>query len=236
MTFTVVARDATKGLLGIAQSTSPISVGGRCPFIQAHLGAVATQAFTDPGLGPLAIKLLQLGYSPEKVLKEMGESDPHYAHRQIGIVDFRGRSAVHSGSACTAFTASVTGQDYLVMGNHLLTDRVVPAMDAAWHATEGALFEDRLMACVTAGRDAGGDLAGHRSACMLVYEDETYARTDLRIDFMPKRPGEPDAVDALGTLLDRWRSLIEFYKFRPHDPTTPGWHDWLAAQGTPFVD
>ena len=236
MTFTVVARDPSKGLLGIAQSTSPISVGGRGPFIRAHLGAVATQAFTDPGLGPLAIKLLELGYSPEKVLKELGESDPHYAYRQIGIVDFRGRSAVHSGSACTAFTSSVTGQDYLVMGNYLLTDQVVPAMDAAWHSTAGALFEDRLMACVVAGRDAGGDLAGHRSACMLVYEDETYARTDLRIDFMPKRDGAPDAVDALRTLLDRWHPLIEFYKFRPHDPTTPGWHDWLAAQGTPFKD
>ena len=236
MTFTVVARDPDKGLLGIAQSTSPLSVGARCPFIRSHLAAVATQAFTDPGLGPLALELLALGYSPEKVLKELGESDPHYSHRQIGIVDFRGRSAVHSGSSCTSFTDSVTGENYLVMGNHLLTDRVVPAMDAAWVATKGELFEDRLMACVVAGRNEGGDLAGHRSACLIVHEDETYARTDLRIDFMPKRPGEPDAVDALGTLLDRWRPLIEFYKFRPHDPATPGWHDWLTMQGTPFID
>ena len=54
MTFTVVARDKASGLLGIAQSTNPLSVGARCPFIRANVGAVSTQAYTDPGLGPLA--------------------------------------------------------------------------------------------------------------------------------------------------------------------------------------
>lgn len=236
MTFTVVARDPEKGLLGVAQSTNPLSVGGRCPFIRANVGAVSTQAFTDPGLGPLAIELLTLGYSPEKVLKELRESDPHHAHRQIGIVDRHGRSAVYTGSACKEFSGAVTGENYVVMGNMLKTADVVPAMDRAWHETKGQLFEDRLMACVTAGRARGGDAGGHRSACLIVYETEAYARTDLRIDFVPKRDGQPDAVDALRELLDRWRPLIEYYKFRPHDPTVPGWVDWLAQQGTPFRD
>ena len=236
MTLSVVARDAERGLLGIAQSTNPLSVGGRCPFIRANVGAVCTQAFTDPGLGPLGIELLTLGYSPEKVLKELRESDKHFAHRQIGIVDRKGRSAVFSGDQCKEYTDAVNGENYIVMGNMLKTDKVVPAMDRAWHETEGQLFEDRLYACVKAGRDQGGDAGGHRSACLIVYETETYARTDLRIDFVPKREGQPDAVDALGEILDRWRPLIEFYKFRPHDPTVPGWADYLAQQGTPFRD
>ena len=84
MTFTIVAREAKSGLLGIAQSTNPLSVGGRCPFIRANVGAVSTQAYTDPGLGPLAIELLSLGYSPEKVIRELGESDKHFGWRQIG--------------------------------------------------------------------------------------------------------------------------------------------------------
>ena len=56
MTFTIVARDGASGLLGIAQSTNPLSVGARCPFIRAHVGAVSTQAYTHPGLGPPAIE------------------------------------------------------------------------------------------------------------------------------------------------------------------------------------
>ena len=223
MTFTVVAREAKTGLLGIAQSTNPLSVGGRCPFIRANVGAVSTQAYTDPGLGPLAIELLTLGHSPEKVIK-------------IGIVDRHGRSAVHSGSECKTHTKAIAGENYVVMGNMLVSDRVVPEMDRAWRESGGKLFEDRLMAVVSAGHAQGGDAGGHRSACLIVYDFEAYARTDLRIDFVPKRAGQPDAVDALKDLLEHWRDMIPYYKVRPHNPSMAGWSDWLAQQGKPFKD
>ena len=236
MTFCIVARDSKTGLLGISQATNPISVGGRCPFIRANVGAVSTQAYTDPGLGPLAIELLTLGYSPEKVILELAASDKDFAWRQVGIVDRHGRVAVHTGAQCKTHSSSITGNGYVVMGNYLLTDRVVPAMNDAWLGSEGQLFEDRLMAVTIAARNEGGDLGGHRSSCMLVYDTEAYARTDLLIDFMPKREGAPDAVDALKEILDRWRPLIDYYKVRPHNPSMPGWADWLAAQGTPFKE
>ena len=236
MTFTIVARDAKNGLLGIAQSTNPMSVGGRCPFIRASVGAVSTQAYTDPGLGPLAIELLALGHSPEKVIKELSETDAHFEYRQIGIVDRHGRSAVHSGSECKTHTKAITGENYVVMGNMLVSDKVVPEMDRAWRETEGQLFEDRLLAAVVAGRAQGGDAGGHRSAALIVYDTEPWTRTDLRVDFVPKRAGQPDAVDALKDLLDHWRDMIPYYKVRPHNPSMIGWHDWLAQQGKPFKD
>ncbi len=236
MTFTVVARDPQTGYLGIAQSTNPITVGSRCPFIRANVGAVSTQAYTDPGLGPLAVELLALGHSPQKVIEELKQSDEHYEYRQLGIVDRHGRAAAFSGAQCKTHTLALTGPGYVVMGNMLLTDRVVPAMERAWRDTEGQLFEDRLLAAVVAGRNEGGDAGGHRSAALLVYDTEAYPRTDLRIDFMPKRPGAPDAVDALVELMDRWRPLIDFYKVRPFNPGMTGWMDWLAERGTPFVD
>lgn len=236
MTFTIVAREAKTGLLGIAQSTNPIAVGGRCPFIRANVGAVSTQAYTDPGLGPLAIELLALGYSPAKVIGELAESDDQFQYRQIGIVDRHGRCAVHTGAECKTHSDAISGENYVVMGNMLLTDKVVPDMDRAWRASEGQLFEDRLLAAVVAGRAQGGDAGGHRSACLLVYECESYPRTDLRIDFVPKRAGQPDAVDALKDLMDHWRAMIPYYKVRPHNPSMIGWADWLAAQGTPFKD
>lgn len=236
MTFCIVARDSMTGLLGIAQATNPMAVGARCPFIRADVGAVSTQAYTNPGLGPLALELLALGYSPEKVVKELGESDKHFAWRQVGIVDRHGRVAVHTGSKCEGFSAAITGDAYVVMGNNLLTDKVVPAMDKAWHDGSGTLFEERLMAVVLAARDAGGDKGGHRSSCLLVHDTDSYVRTDLRVDFVPKRAGQPDALDALKDALERWKPLIEYFKLRPHNPTMPGWADWLAVRGTPFRD
>ena len=203
MTLTVVARDPQTGMLGIAQATNPITVGSRCPFIRANVGAVSSQAYTDPGLGPLAVELLALGYAPEKVMRELAGSDAHFAYRQIGIVDRHGRVAVHSGAECKTHTNAITSPGCVVMGNYLLTDKVVPEMDRAWRESEGRLFEDRLYAAVLAGRNQGGDLGGHRSACILVYDTEAYPRTDLRIDFVPKRENGPDALDALQELLDR---------------------------------
>lgn len=236
MTFTVIARDPTHKLLGIAQSTNPLSVGGRCPFIRANIGAVSTQAATDPGLGPLAIELLALGHHPRKVMEDLAATDPHFSYRQVGIVDRHGRTAVHTGTDNKDTKGAFSGENYIVMGNALTGQNVLDDMHAAWLASEGDLFEDRLMKTVVAARDAGGDSGGHRSAALLVYETEAYARTDLRIDFVPKRAGQPDAVDALGELLDRWRPMIEYYKARPHDPTVIGWMDFLASQGIPFVD
>ena len=102
------------------------------------------------------------------------------------------------------------------MGNYLLTDEVIPAMDRAWLTTKGQVLEERLLAAIIAGRDKGGDRGGHRSAALLVHDDDSYPRTDLRIDFVPKQVGGPDAVDALRNLLDRWLPLIPYYKKRPH--------------------
>lgn len=236
MTFCIIARESGSGLLGIAQATNPLSVGGRCPFIRSNVGAVSTQAYTDPGLGPLAIELLALGHAPQKVLKELAETDEHFAWRQVGIVDRHGRAAVHTGAQCKTHSDAIVGDGYVVMGNYLLTDQVVPKMNAAWKASAGKLFEERLMDVVIAARDEGGDLGGHRSACLLVYQTEAYARTDLRIDFVPKRAGQPDAVDALAEILDRWKPMIGYYQERPHKPMMPGWADWLAEQGMPFKD
>ena len=70
MTFTIVARDPASGLLGIAQATNPLSVGARCPFIRSEVGAVSTQAYTDPGLGPRALDLLAGGTPPHATILE----------------------------------------------------------------------------------------------------------------------------------------------------------------------
>ena len=132
MTFTVVARDPDAGLLGIAQATNPLSVGARCPFIRAGLGAVSTQAYTDPGLGPRALDLLAAGRSPVEVLTELGKSDEGFEYRQIGIVDRDGRVGVHTGEANKEHKGAITGNGYVVMGNLLASDRVLPDMHTAW--------------------------------------------------------------------------------------------------------
>ncbi len=236
MTFTVVARDPENRLLGIAQATNPLSVGARCPFVRADVGAVSTQAYTDPGLGPRALDLLAAGRSPSEVLAELRESDDGFEYRQIGIVDCHGRVGVHTGVENPEHKGAITGEGYVVMGNLMASDRVLPDMDTAWQENKQELFEERLMRVITAGRDAGGDAGGHRSACLMVYDRKPYGRTDLRVDFTPRKSGEPDAVDLLRRAFDRYRPLIPYYEVRPPNPSMIGWIDWLRTQGIDFKD
>jgi uncharacterized Ntn-hydrolase superfamily protein len=224
-TFTIVARCPREGLLGIALTSSPLSVAARCSFIRANLGAVATQAYAHPGLGPLALNLLELGYSPEKALEEVRASDRFAEHRQLGIVDRNGNSAVFTGKESLDWRGHRNGRNYVVMGNYLVNGQVVEAMEDAWLSSEAEILEERLMRAVEAGKAAGGEKGGHLSAGMLVYGRDTYARTDLRID-LHQGPAGTDAVNSLRTLFDAYRPLIPYYEERPENPLLDSWRTW----------
>ena len=64
MTFSIVARCAETGQLGIAISSSSIAVGARCPWLRPGVGAVSTQNITLPALGPDVLDLLEQGLAP----------------------------------------------------------------------------------------------------------------------------------------------------------------------------
>ena len=48
-TFSIVAYDSANGDLGVAVQSKAFAVGARVPYARAGVGAVATQATTNPG-------------------------------------------------------------------------------------------------------------------------------------------------------------------------------------------
>lgn len=226
-TFTMIGRCPREGHLGVCLTSSPLSVGARCPFIRANLAAVSTQAYSDPGLGPLALNLLRLGYSPEKVLNELHASDEWCEYRQNGIVDRNGRSACFTGTDNLDWKGHITGENYVAMGNYLTSDKVVDAMAKAFVDTGNEILEERLMRAIESGRDAGGERGGQLSSALIVFGRETYARTDLRVDMCPAgAPG--DAVDELRRIFDEYKPLIPYYEERPRNPKLSSWREWRA--------
>src|SRR5688500_2008409 len=125
MTFTVLARDPATGRLGIGLATYSLAVGGYCQFIRPALGAVTTQAFAEPRLGPLALKLLALGLSPSKVMLEMAGSDQGWAFRQVGIIDRDGTAAVHTGDRTRPWAGHELGDGVITCGNFLAGQQTV---------------------------------------------------------------------------------------------------------------
>src|SRR5437870_8738971 len=100
MTFSIVARDARTGMLGIAVTTKFFGVGSLCPFARAGVGAVATQALVNPTFGPRGLDLLAHGLSPDAVAERLLGEDDGREHRQLHLMDARGNVAAHSGSEC----------------------------------------------------------------------------------------------------------------------------------------
>lgn len=166
-TFSIVARDSVTGELGVAVQSKAFAVGNRVPWVEAGVGAIATQSFTDTRYGRDGLRLLREGLSPQAVLDRLLSEDEGRARRQVAIVDGRGRLGVFTGEGCFPWAGSYEGRDYSVQGNILVGPEVVEAMRRAFETTEGDLAA-RLLAALEAGQEVGGDVRGRQSAALVV--------------------------------------------------------------------
>jgi uncharacterized Ntn-hydrolase superfamily protein len=182
-TFSIAARDPANGLLGIAVSTKVPAVGGICPFIRFGVGAVSTQAWVNPYLGPRILDRLAAGETAADALERVMAAEPDRALRQVGVVDAAGRSAAFSGAETDTWTGHRTGPDYSVQGNMLVGEDTVEAMTETFlGAADVTALGERLLRALEAGQAAGGDRRGRQSAALLVRGPEIYPVVDLRVD------------------------------------------------------
>lgn len=187
MTNSIVARDAATGCLGVAVQTCMPSVGSAVPWAEAGVGAVATQAFTDPSYGPRCLDGLRAGQSPELALKAAQQGDPTPMIRQVAVLGADGTAAVTTGPGCVGHAGHLVGPGYSVQANMAASPEVWPAMAAAFeNGTEP--FAWRLLSALRAADIEGGDARGPMSAAILVVDpaptDQPAAGTlvDLRVD------------------------------------------------------
>ena len=68
MTFSIVARDAVNGELGIAVASKFLAAGAVVPWARADVGAIATQALANVRYGPQGLELLASGASAPDTL------------------------------------------------------------------------------------------------------------------------------------------------------------------------
>lgn len=190
-TFSIVARDAVSGDLGIAVESRFLAVGAVVPWARAGVGAVATQSYANTTYGPLALEAMAGGASAQQALDALVAGDAGAAQRQVGIVDASGAAATYTGDACLPWAGGRTGDGYAVQGNILAGPEVVDAMATAFEASSGDLAS-RLVQALVAGQAAGGDARGRQSAALLVVrEDAGYGGfndryIDLRVDDHPQ--------------------------------------------------
>lgn len=202
-TFSIVARDPVTGALGAAVSTARLAVGNRVLHVEHNVGAIATQANTNPLLAKEALQRLQNGVTAKDALDAVLQADEKRDERQLSIIDAKGNVAAFTGTKPDDYKNHIIGKDFIVAGNILVGKETLEAMASAFNALKGTLA-DRVMAALEAGQQAGGDRRGKISAAIVVVNQAPssngYAKNiDLRID------SSKDPVAELRVLYDAYK-------------------------------
>jgi uncharacterized Ntn-hydrolase superfamily protein len=190
-TYSIAACDLDVGQWGVAVQSKFLAAASVVSFAEPEAGAVATQAYANPRYGPNGLALLRDGASAEEAVRRLTEADDGRDHRQLGIVDRKGRSATFTGRECLDWAGGRTGPGYAAQGNILVSGATVDALAETFEGSAGRPLAERLLDCLAAAQEAGGDRRGQQAAGLLVVQrDGGYAGlsdvvVDLRVDDHP---------------------------------------------------
>ena len=187
-TYSIAACDLDASQWGVAVQSKFLAVGSIVPWAEPEVGAIATQAYANPRYGPQGLALLRERLHADEVVQRLVGADEGRDERQLGVVDGHGGSASWTGPACNAWAGHRTGHCYAAQGNILVGPETVDALAETFEATAHRPLEQRLLECLAAAQQAGGDRRGQQSAALLVVQrDSGYAQLsdaliDLRVD------------------------------------------------------
>ncbi len=210
-TFSIVARDPETGEMGVAVQSHWFSVGSLVAWGEAGVGVVATQSFVNPSFGQRGLELLKTGMTAQEVVDLLISKDEGRDVRQLAIVDAKGNSASYTGSKCIEAAGNIVGDGYSVQANMMLNNTVWGAMSKAFENSKGPLAE-RLITTLEAAQNAGGDIRGQQSACLLVVRGNATGNLwedrliDLRVE------DNPQPITELKRLLNVYRAYEHMNK------------------------
>ena len=205
-TYSIVARDAGTGEMAVGVQSHWFSVGTAVPWAEAGVGVVATQSFTNKSFGLRGLALLKEGKTPEEALAILLAGDAAREVRQVAILDAQGRAAAHTGRQCVRYAGHITGKNFSVQANMMLTDKVWPTMAKAFERSEGKPLPERVLLAMQAAEREGGDIRGRQSAALVVVKGQLTDQPwddrllDLRVD------DHAQPLDELARLLQVYRA------------------------------
>ena len=210
MTWSIIARDTRTGEMAIAVATKFFAVGSRVPNLRAGVGALATQALTNPLYGRRGLALLEAGVPAEDVVRLLTGADRGQGSRQLHVMDAEGRIGAHTGSDCVDWAGQLAGHDCSCAGNMLAGPQVVADTVASFERNAALPMARRMIEAMKAGEAAGGDKRGKQSACLVIVSTEEYSDLDLRVDDHQDPLAELERLEAVSR--ERW---VHYRKFLP---------------------
>jgi uncharacterized Ntn-hydrolase superfamily protein len=205
MTYSVLIRDGDSGAYGVAVQSHWFNVSRTAPWVRFGVGAVASQALTDPSYGWRGLDAMADGLAPDEALTQLLSADADAAHRQVAFLAADGRIAVHTGAQCIRESGHRIGDGWAVLGNLLANAEVVDAMADSLGSAEGTLAE-RMVTVLEAGQLAGGDLRGRQSAALRVVPSQAELEEGYEAGIDISVPDHPTPIAELRRLVEVDRS------------------------------
>src|SRR4029077_12500306 len=146
MTWSILVRDPTTGALGAAVATRFFAVGALAIHVEGGVAALATQALINPIYAAAGMARLRASEAPDDVASALLAGDAGRDHRQLHMIDARGRIAQHTGEDCVSWCGAVRGTDVSVAGNMLAGAAVVERTLEAFQHAAGSLAERLISA------------------------------------------------------------------------------------------
>ncbi len=221
-TFSLTARCPHTGMFGIAVATRVPAVGAAVPHLRAGVGAIASQARTNPYIGVHGLELLASGATVEAVRDAIVAWDPDIEERQFALVDGSARATAFTGAETKAHAGHRIGEGFAAAGNLLTGPEVLDSMVASFADSVDDALADRLLRVLEAGQAAGGDARGKQSAALHLVDRESYPYLDLRVD------EHSDPIDELRRVYGVWREV-----FGPHLSSRPTRAELEERTGVP---
>ena len=109
-TYSIVAFDPATGRVGAAMQTHNFEACNGVIWVQPGVGAVASQAGSDPFYAFAGFEMMRLGKTAEQTLTSLVECDAESQHNQVAIIDTSGNVAAFTGEACIPEAGHLTGQ------------------------------------------------------------------------------------------------------------------------------
>jgi uncharacterized Ntn-hydrolase superfamily protein len=234
-TYSIVACDLEAQQWGVSVQSKFLSVGSVVPWAEPHVGAIATQAYANPRYGPNGLALLREGLSAQEVVDKLTGEDEGRDHRQLGVVDGEGNAATYTGRECMDWAGGRTGTNYAAQGNILVSGATVDALAETFEATAGKPLAVRLIDCLAAAQEAGGDSRGQQSSALLVVQrDGGYAgMSDVVVELRVEDHEQPiEELRRIYTLHDEIFGVTPREKWLPvDDELAAELHERLATLG-----
>jgi len=217
MTWSLIARDPATCVFNVAAATKNFAVGCRVPHIAAGVGAIATQALSNPFYGVRGLRFLREDLPADEVTKTLTAGDDGRDQRQVHMIDRHGRIAAHTGTACVDWCGHTAGENFSVAGNMLAGPAVIEQTAKAFTANSALPLPRRLIAALKAGEAAGGDKRGKQSAALVIYGEEEWPDIDLRVDDHTDPLAELERLEKVSR--ERW---VHFAKYLPSSKNPSG--------------